>query len=81
MAHVIRISLDELQEAENHSTHGPLETALLVIAAKLKTRHRSRPLFVRMDFPPEGGLELRVRASCKRCGGCADDVALWEDEG
>lgn len=79
MAHVIKIALDDLQAASTYRTHGPIEIKLLEIAAGQKTRDSS-PLFVRVDFPKDGGLELR----CKR-GWIArllwklrNDAPIWE---
>ena len=79
MAHVIKITVDDLQLAFTHRTHGPLEVKLLEIAADMKNRDPS-PVFVRVDFPGDGGLELR----CKR-GWLArllwrlrHDTPIWE---
>lgn len=79
--HVIKIGLDDLQSCNADRRHGPLEFQLQVLAAQVKDRENAKPVFVRVDFPRKGGLELR----CKR--GILSSllwwvrlhVPLWED--
>lgn len=80
MAHVIKITHDDLQTALHFRTVGPFEMKLLEIAAQVKSAGNGQPLFVRIDFPEDGGAELRVRRGmlARFLWRLCRDVQVWK---
>lgn len=63
MPQVLTISAQDIHVLLKAKRHGSLEMELLHHAANAKKVNDGRPLFLRVDFPQEGGgIEIR----CKR---------------
>jgi hypothetical protein len=79
--HILVLTLADLQRlAQDEEAHGPIEMSLLELLAGIKSRKNARPVFVRIDFPPEGGLHLRCRQGwwVRALYSLRDCVRIWK---
>ena len=61
MGHVIKVTARELETELRAATHGHLETALVLLSARMAKQANRRPVYIKAVFPQDGGIELRCR--------------------
>lgn len=82
MGQVIRITVEDLNEALARKAVSSADVSLLARMSEWK-QSDARPMYLRLDFPADGGVEVRAKRGELVAMGfdLSEDVELWKQEG